>query len=162
MKGPVLILLWGALAVAGLLAAAWWVRRRALLRQQGAFPAVAVSATGARRRVVARYDERCLTLHAWWPARGSAWRGTRWALQMDRVPEAGAAGEAVLDVSGGTSAVRLHVDEADAGALRAWCEAGPSQAGHSWWGMEQWCAEQRGARPRGGRRRLSAGTRRPG
>ena len=133
MRGPVLIVLVGVLAVLGLLAVAGLVRHRALLRAPGSFPGIAVTGRGRPRRVIGRYDERVLVFNGFMPAGPLAWRGERWALQMDRVPDAAPEGQTVLDVRGGSEPVRLTVDEADAGALRAWCEAGPSQAAQLWW-----------------------------
>lgn len=136
MRGPALIVLTGVLAAILLLAIAGLMRRRALLRAPGAFPAQAHTRTGRRRRVIGRYDQRSLVLQGFWPVGPLAWRGERWGLELDRVPDAAPPGQAMLDVRGGSEPVRLLVDEADAGALRAWCEAGPSRAAQFWCGSE--------------------------
>ena len=134
MRGPVLVILAGALAAIMLLAAAGVMRHRALLRAPGSFPGLALTEDGRRRRVVGRYDERLLVLSGIVPAARRAWRGERWSLQIDRVPGGAPEGQTLLQVRGGSAPLRLQVDEAVAGALRAWCEAGPSPAARHWAG----------------------------
>lgn len=134
MKGPVLLLT-AALAVIALLALAGWARHRALVRGPGRFDGTLVRPDGRRRRVVGCYGPRRLTLADRVVPEHVLWRGERWRLEIERAP-GGTAGRTLLhlaDPAGGAEPVVLDVDEAVAGAVRAWAEAGSSMAGQSWW-----------------------------
>lgn len=136
MKGPTPLLL-GALAAIVLLAVLAGARRRALLRAPGAFPAALLTPDGRRRGVIGRYDQAVLELASPWLPGRRAWRVARHRLEIERLPEPPAPGRALLRVHEAGAAPAqpfvLDVDEADAGAVRAWAEAGPSQASQSWW-----------------------------
>lgn len=135
MRGPVLLLS-GALAVFALLALAGWARHRALVRGPGRFAGVLVTDGGRRRRVVGCFRSNELVLsHHLLPER-RLWAAERWRLEVDRLPaaEAGRTRLRITDASGRSDdAVDLEVEDDVAGAVRAWTEAGPSQAGQSWW-----------------------------
>lgn len=136
MKGLVL-LLFGVLAVCALLVLLVGARRRALLRAPGAFPAWVVDESGRRRRAVGRYDAERLWLTGRWRLSRTRWATARHLLDLNRLPQSPEPGRVRLGVGetdrpDGPSLV-LEVDEADAGALRAWAEAGPSHACRSWW-----------------------------
>lgn len=135
MKGPVLLLV-AASAVLALLAFAAWMRHRALVASPGVFDAVFVGDDDRRRRVVGRYGEDRLSLAPRWLPERPCWSARRWDLDITRRP-AEVAERSRLEIGGAGSAadavVALEVDDAVAGAVRAWAEAGPSQAGHAWW-----------------------------
>ena len=84
-----------------------------------------------RERVIGLYDESRLRLTGRWRLSRERWSADRSRLQIDRLP-ADEAGRAVLELSAGTRPVRVVVDPDDAGALRAWSEAGPSAASSFW------------------------------
>ena len=126
-----LIALAGVLAVFALSASALAVRRRALLRTSAAFPAVLEGHGRPRERVIGVYDETRLLFTGRWMIRRERWSVGRCDLQIDglRVAEDG---RAVLELDGGRGSVTVVVDPDDAGALRAWSEAGPSAASSFW------------------------------
>ncbi|MDN5693070.1 MAG: DUF2550 family protein [Micrococcaceae bacterium] len=126
-----LIALAGVLAVFALSASALAVRRRALLRTSAAFPAVLEGHGRPRERVIGVYDETRLLFTGRWMIRRERWSVGRCDLQIDRLPVA-ADGRAVLELDGGRGSVTVVVDPDDAGALRAWSEAGPSAASSFW------------------------------
>ena len=130
-----MLLLVAAPAVLALLVLAAWLRHRTLVASPGAFDGVLVGDDGRPRRVVGRYGEDRLSLASRWLPERTCWSARRWALEISRAP-AGTAGCSRLEIgaTGGVgAAVTVEVDDAVAGALRAWSESGPSQAGHSWW-----------------------------
>lgn len=131
MQGPVLVLV-AASAVLALLALAAWMRHRTLVSSPGAFDGVVVGEGGRRRRVVGRYGEDRLSLASRWLPERTCWSARRWDLEITRAP-AETAGRTRLEIGTAGAAVTLEVEDAVAGALRAWSESGPSQAGHSWW-----------------------------
>lgn len=126
-----LIALAGVLAVFALSASALAVRRRALLRTSAAFPAVLEGHGRPRERVIGVYDETRLRFTGRWMIRRERWSVGRCDLQIDRLPVA-EDGRAVLELDGGRGSVTVVVDPDDAGALRAWSEAGPSAASSFW------------------------------
>lgn len=126
-----LIALAGVLAVIVLSASALAVRRRALLRTTSAFPAVLEGHGRPRERVIGVYDESCLRLTGRWMLVRERWRVERCDLQIERLPAADD-GRAVLELNGAARPVTVVVDPDDAGALRAWSEAGPSAASAFW------------------------------
>lgn len=126
-----LIALAGVLAVFALSASALAVRRRALLRTSSAFPAVLEGHGRPRERVIGVYDETRLLFTGRWMIRRERWSVGRCDLQIDRLPVA-EDGRAVLELDGGRGSVTVVVDPDDAGALRAWSEAGPSAASSFW------------------------------
>ena len=128
-----LIALAGVVTVIVLSASALAVRRRALLRTTSAFPAVLERPDRPRERVIGVYDETCLRLSGRWMLSRERWSVERCRLQIDRRPAA-EDGRAVLELNGGEHPVTLIVDPDDAGALRAWSEAGPSAASSFWRG----------------------------
>ena len=84
-----------------------------------------------RERVIGVYDESRLRLTGRWRLSRERWSADRSRLQIDRLP-ADEAGRTVLELSAGARPVRVVVDPDDAGALRAWSEAGPSAASSFW------------------------------
>lgn len=126
-----LIALAGVLAVFALSASALAVRRRALLRTSAAFSAVLQGHGRPRERVIGVYDETRLLFTGRWMIRRERWSVGRCDLQIDRLPVA-EDGRAVLELDGGRGSVTVVVDPDDAGALRAWSEAGPSAASSFW------------------------------
>lgn len=128
-----LIALAGVLTVIVLSAVALAVRRRALLRTTSAFSAVLEAEGRPRERVIGVYDQTRLCLTGRWMVSRQRWCVDRCRLQIERLPAA-QDGRAVLELSGGDRPVRVVVDPDDAGALRAWSEAGPSAASSFWRG----------------------------
>ena len=130
MRGPVLLLSGALRALAG------GARHRALVRGPGRFAGVLVTDGGRRCRVVGCFRSHELVLsHHLLPER-RLWSAERWRLEVDRLPaaEAGHTRLRITDASGRSDdAVDLEVEDDVAGAVRAWTEAGPSQAGQSWW-----------------------------
>ena len=118
-------------AVIVLSALALVMRRRALARVTAAFPAVLEREGLGRERVIGVYDESRLRLTGRWRLSRERWSADRSRLQIDRLP-ADEAGRTVLELSAGARPVRVVVDPDDAGALRAWSEAGPSAASSFW------------------------------
>lgn len=118
-------------AVIVLSALALVMRRRAFARVTAAFPAVLEREGPGRERVIGVYDESRLRLTGRWRLSRERWSADRSRLQIDRLP-VDEAGRTVLELSAGARPVRVVVDPDDAGALRAWNEAGPSAASSFW------------------------------
>lgn len=124
----------------------WLIRRRALgASAQACFPVQVREGLARPRRGQIRYDEDEIRLTGMLGMAGPTalrlWSAPRHAVDMERLPGQTAQGQAPAlvrltggrDRRGDRTSLVVELDEADACALRAWVESGPSMAGHAWW-----------------------------
>ena len=133
MKGPVLVI--AAVAAGAILLAVWLIRHRALMASAGTFPAVGTDRRGRRHRVVGQYDDDTLRLFRSYSCKvRPAWSAQRCGMDLERVHADDLPETAVrVRVTDSKASFTLDLDPADASGLRAWTEAGPSQAVQPWW-----------------------------